>query len=423
MCDSKVLKGGKVYIKGRFVDADVVIVGWQVVAIEKGASAEGAEIIDCEGCYIMPGLVDVHVHLREPGFSHKERIETGSAAAARGGYTTVFSMPNLYPAPDTMENLKLQLDIINRDARIKVIPYGTITKGQKGRGELVDFQELACSVGGFSDDGRGVQEEALMREAMLRVKPTGRKIVAHCEVEALLNGGYIHDGEYCRRNGHKGISSESEWQQVERDLRLVEETLCPYHICHMSTKESVELLRQAKSKGLPVSGETAPHYLLLTDEDLQDEGRFKMNPPLRSREDQLELLNGIIDGTIQVIATDHAPHSLEEKSRGLKGSAMGIVGIETAFPLLYTYLVKRGIISLEKLVELMSVNPRRLFGLEEGLAVGADADIVVMNLNKESIIDRKDFISMGVATPFEGWRVDAAVELTLVNGDIRYRAE
>lgn len=417
----KLLKGGKVYQKGAFIEADVLIVEEQIVAIQPGAAAQGVEVIDCSGCYVMPGLVDVHVHLREPGFSHKETIASGTLAAAHGGYTTIFSMPNLNPAPDTMEHLAEQQQAIARTARIKVIPYGTITRGQLGRGELVDFQGLAPVVGGFSDDGRGVQEEALMREAMLRVKPTGRKIVAHCEDESLLHGGYIHDGAYARAHGHRGISSESEWRQVERDLRLVEETGCPYHICHISTKESVALLREAKRKGLPVSGETAPHYLLLTEEDLREEGRFKMNPPLRSREDQMELLNGILDGTLEVVATDHAPHTAEEKSRGLEKSAMGIVGIENAFQLLYTYLVRRGVISLEKLVELMSVNPRRLFGLEEGLAVGAAADVVIMDLESEQEIDPESFLSMGRATPFAGWSVRAEVVMTLVNGQVVYR--
>lgn len=421
--ETKLLKGGKVYVGGTFVEADLLIVGWQVVAIGRDLAADGAEVIDCSNRYIMPGLVDVHVHLREPGFTHKETIASGTAAAARGGYTTIFSMPNLSPAPDSVEHLGVQQEAIARTARIKVIPYATITQGQMGRGELVDFTALAPSVGGFSDDGRGVQEEALMREAMLAVKPTGRKIVAHCEDESLLRGGYIHEGQYAREHGHRGISSESEWRQVERDLKLVDETGCPYHICHISTKESVELLRAAKAKGLPVSGETAPHYLLLTDADLQEEGRFKMNPPLRSREDQLALLNGLLDGTLEVIATDHAPHTAEEKGRGLEKSAMGIVGIETAFPLLYTYLVRRGVLSLEKLVELMSVNPRRLFGLEAGLAIGADADLVVMDLDAEYVIDPEEFLSMGHATPFAGWRVKGRTLLTFVDGEIVYKAE
>ncbi len=423
MGDILVLQGGKVYTEGRFVERDVVIADGRVVAPEEFASLEGARTIDCRGRYLLPGLVDVHVHLREPGFSAKETILSGTLAAARGGYTTVCSMPNLSPAPDSREHLDRQLEAIRRDAVIRVIPYGTITCGQQGRGELIDFDELASDVVGFSDDGRGVQADELMREAMLRVKPTGRKVVAHCEVEELLKGGYIHDGDYCREHGHRGISSESEWRQVERDLELVRQTGCPYHICHISTKESVELLRRAKAEGLPVSGETAPHYLLLTDADLQEEGRFKMNPPLRSREDQLALINGILDGTLEVIATDHAPHTTEEKSRGLEKSAMGIVGIETAFPLLYTYLVRRGVLSLERLVELMALNPRRLFGMEPVLEPGSVADLVVMDLDAEYEIDPEEFLSKGRATPFAGWRVKGRTLLTLVGGRIVYSAE
>ncbi len=418
-----VLKGGKVYREGGFEEATVVVRDGRVEQIGKEASAEGAEVVDCTGKYILPGLVDVHVHLREPGFEKKETIASGTLAAARGGYTTVFSMPNLNPAPDSREHLDLQYEAIRRTARIRVVPYGTITRGQMGRGELVDFEELSSLVAGFSDDGRGVQARELMAEAMWRVKPTGKKIVAHCEDESLLHGGYIHDGEYCRAHGHRGISSESEWRQVERDLELVEQTGCPYHICHISTKESVELLRQAKAKGLPVSGETGPHYLLLTDEDLQEEGRFKMNPPLRSREDQLALLNGILDGTLEVIATDHAPHTDEEKGRGLEKSAMGIVGIETAFPLLYTYLVRRGVLTLEKLVALMADNPRRLFGLEPALEEGALADLVVMDLDAEYEIDPQEFLSKGRATPFAGWKVRGRTMLTLVGGEVAYRNE
>lgn len=417
------LRGGMVYRNGGFEVSDVVIAEGRIERIAPVIEADDMEVVECAGRYLLPGLCDVHVHLREPGFTAKETIASGTRAAARGGYTTVCSMPNLFPAPDSKENLEVQLEAIRRDAVIRVIPYATITKGQKGRGELIDFPSVADEVIGFSDDGRGVQAEELMREAMCRVKPTGKKVVAHCEVEELLHGGYIHDGAYCREHGHRGISSESEWRQVERDLRLVEETGCPYHICHISTKESVELLRQAKAKGLPVSGETAPHYLLLTDEDLQEEGRFKMNPPLRSREDQLALINGVLDGTLEVIATDHAPHTAEEKSRGLAMSAMGIVGIETAFPLLYTYLVRRGLLSLERLVALMSVNPRRLFGLEPLLVEGAPADLVVMDLEHEYTINPEEFLSMGRATPFAGWLVRGRAVLTLVGGKCAYRAE
>ena len=323
----------------------------------------------------------MHVHLREPGFSQKETIASGTAAAARGGYTTVCSMPNLNPAPDAPDTLRAQAEIIRRDAVVRVVPYGCITMGQRGAGELVDFAALAPDVVGFSDDGRGVQSDELMEEAMRRAAKAGRPVVAHCEVDDLLRGGYIHDGEYCRAHGHKGICSESEWRQVERDIALAEKTGCQYHVCHVSTRESVELVRRAKARGLRVSCETAPHYLLLCDEDLQEDGRFKMNPPLRSRADRDALLAGITDGTIEVIATDHAPHTAAEKSRGLAASAMGVVGLECAFPLLYKYMVLPGIITLEKLIALMAVNPRRIFGLGGGLHVGDQADFTVLDLD------------------------------------------
>ncbi len=332
-------------------------------------------------------------------------------------------MPNLSPVPDSVEHLAEQLEIIERDALVNVVPYASITRGQKGRGELVDFEALAPQVGGFSDDGRGVQSDELMAEAMQRAKEVGKPIVAHCEVDALLKGGYIHEGDYCAANGHKGICSESEWAQVKRDLELVENIGCDYHICHISTKESVEALREAKAKGLRVSGETAPHYLLLTDEDLEEHGRFKMNPPIRSREDQTALINAILDGTIECIATDHAPHTAEEKSRGLAGSAFGVVGIEFSFALIYTYLVRRGVLSLERLVELMSLNARGLFGLPSGaIEVGQSADLVLFDLEKKSTIDPADFLSMGVATPFEGWSVYGQTLLTKVAGKTVYRA-
>ncbi len=414
----EIIKGAECYLQGEFKKCDVAIENGVIVAIKPTIEVEDGEVaIFAEGKYLLPGLVDPHVHLREPGFSRKETIASGTAAAARGGFTTVFSMPNLSPAPDSLEGLRDQYFFIERDALIEVIPYGSITLGQKGRGELVDFKAMAPFVGGFSDDGVGVQSDELMAEAMRAAKEAGRPIVAHCEVNELLNGGYIHDGEYCAEHGHKGICSQSEWQQVERDLKLVEEIGCQYHICHISTKESVELLREAKAKGLKVSGETAPHYLLLTDEDLQEHGRFKMNPPLRSREDQLELLNGILDGTIECIATDHAPHTDEEKSRGLAKSAFGIVGIECSFALMYTYLVRRGVISLERLVELMSLNARRLFGLPSGeIAVGAKADLVLFDLEEKYEIDTEEFLSMGKATPFEGWEVYGKTYMTLAAG-------
>ncbi len=401
----------------------------ETVAVEAGRIVEAAEpgagdrVVDCRGLHLVPGLVDVHVHLREPGFEYKETIATGTAAAARGGYTAVCAMPNLNPAPDSPETLRVELDAIRRDARVRVYPYGCITVGQRGCGRLVDFAALAADVVGFSDDGRGVQEEELMREAMRRAAAVGKPIVAHCEVDELLRGGYIHDGDYCRAHGHRGISSESEWRQVERDIRLAEETGCQYHVCHVSTKESVELVRRAKARGLRVSCETAPHYLLLTDGDLQEEGRFKMNPPLRGRADREALLEGIQDGTIEVVATDHAPHSAEEKARGLAGSAMGIVGLECAFPLLYTYLVKTGKISFGKLVELMALNPRRIFGLEGGLEAGDAADFTVFDLGAEYEIDPAEFLSKGRATPFAGWQAAGRTRLTVVGGAEVYRDE
>lgn len=347
----------------------------------------------------IPALVDVHVHLREPGFSYKETILSGTKAAAAAGYSDLYTMPNLNPVPDTLSTLQTQLDIIDRDAVIGVHPYASITMGQKGAGELVDMGALVQHVAGFSDDGRGVQSEELMREAMRRCAAVGGMIVAHCEVDSLLRGGYIHEGAYAASKGHRGICSESEWREIERDIRLVEETGCRFHICHISTKESVQLVREAKAKGLPVTCETAPHYLLLSDRMIEEEGRWKMNPPLRDVADQMALIAGIQDGTIDVIATDHAPHSAEEKSRGLEKSAFGIVGLETAFPLMYTYLVKTGVITMERLVELMATRPRKIMGLP------MDESYATFDLDAEWAIDPEQFLSMGKATPFAGWNV------------------
>ena len=355
----------------------------------------------------IPALVDLHVHFREPGFSYKETIRTGSMAARAAGYSDVFTMPNLNPVPDTVEHLQAQLAIIERDAVVGVHPYASITMGQQGKGELVDMEALAPYVIGFSDDGRGVQDEGLMREAMVRCRAVNRMIVAHCEVNSLLHGGYIHAGEYAAKHGHKGISSESEWKEIERDIRLVEQTGCRFHICHISTKESVSLVRDAKRRGLPVTCETAPHYLLLSDKDLQEDGRWKMNPPLRSETDRQAMIEGVLDGTVDCIATDHAPHSAEEKSRGLRQSAFGIVGLETAFPLLYTYMVRAGVLSLERLVELMSLAPRRIAGLPiEGCPT------VQMDLGAHYRIDSAHFLSMGKSTPFEGWEVYGKIRPT-----------
>lgn len=358
---------------------------------------------------IFPAFCDVHVHFREPGFSYKETIRTGSLAAARGGYTDVCTMPNLNPVPDSAENIKEQIEIIEKDAAVRVHPYAAITVGEKGE-TLTDMKALAPYCAAFSDDGRGVQSEDMMREAMIKAKALGKIIAAHCEDNSLLCGGYIHKGEYARLHGHKGICAESEWKPIERDLRLAKETGCKYHVCHISCKESVELIRNAKANGVDVTCETAPHYLIFNDTDLKESGNFKMNPPIRSEEDRQALIEGIRDGTIDMIATDHAPHGYDEKSRGLKDSLMGIVGLETAFPVMYTYLVKKSIITLEKLIELMAINPRRRFGLTQ------TDDICVYDLQSEYKIDPSEFKSKGKSTPFDGMTVSGKNLLTICGG-------
>lgn len=378
--------------------------------------ADGGLLSAVENYIIVPGLCDVHVHFREPGFSYKETIASGSAAAAHGGYTAVCTMPNLSPVPDSAEHLQVQLDAIKRGAAIKVLPYGAITVGEKGE-KLADMEAMSDKVCAFSDDGKGVQNDEMMREAMTAAKRLGKIIAAHCEDNSLLFGGYIHDGEYARMHGHRGISSASEYKQIERDLRLAEETGCAYHVCHISTKESVELIRQAKARGVNVTCETAPHYLVLCDEDMQEDGRFKMNPPLRSREDKKALIEGIKDGTIDMIATDHAPHSAEEKGRGLEKSLMGVVGLETAFPVLYTELVKKNIITLERLVELMSFKPKERFGID------TNNDFAVFDISEAYKIDPEDFLSMGRATPFAGREVFGRCLLTVHNEKVVYKAE
>ena len=363
---------------------------------------------------VFPGFCDVHVHFREPGFSYKETIASGSRASARGGYTAVCTMPNLNPVPDSVENLSIQLKMIEDPACIHVYPYGAITVGEKGE-VLADLEGMAPNVIGFSDDGRGVQSDDMMREAMLRAKRLDKMIVAHCEVNELLRGGYIHDGEYARLHGHRGICSESEWTQIDRDLKLVEEIGVKYHVCHISTKESVDIIRKAKARGVDVTCETGPHYLVLTDMDLQEDGRFKMNPPLRSEEDRKALVEGIVDGTIDMIATDHAPHSAEEKGRGLEKSAFGIVGIEIAFQTMYTHLVKPGIITLEKLIDLMAIAPRKRFGIPMG------EDYCVWDLSAEEAVDPEEFLSMGKATPFAGHKLLGKCLLTVCDGKTVYQ--
>lgn len=376
---------------------------------------------EIDGKVILPGLADAHVHLREPGFFYKESIATGSESGARAGYTALFAMPNLSPVPDSLSHLREEQDAISRTAKTGVYPYAALTVGERGE-ELSAIEELAPHVIGFSDDGRGVQSEALMREAMLRVKACGKVIAAHCEVNDLLRGGYIHDGAYARTHGHKGICSESEWKMVERDVALAEETGVSYHVCHVSAKESVEIIRRAKARGVDVTCETAPHYLLLTEDDLKEDGRFKMNPPIRTAEDRAALVEGLADGTVDMVATDHAPHSDEEKSRGLAGSLMGVIGLEFAFPVLYTGLVATGRISLHRLVEAMSAAPLARFGLPGGdIRDGAPADLAVFDLSREWTVRGRDSASKGSSTPFEGMKVRSKNTMTILNGEIIWK--
>ena len=384
-------------------------------AIRASISTPELSIFDDSRYTVFPGFCDVHVHFREPGFSYKETMVTGSQASARGGYTAVCTMPNLKPVPDSVENLAQQLKLIEEGSCIHVYPYGAITVGEQGE-VLADLEGMAPNVIGFSDDGKGVQSDEMMRQAMLRAKALGKMIVAHCEVNDLLRGGYIHEGRYAREHGHRGICSESEWAQIARDLELVKETGCAYHVCHISTKESVDIIRKAKAEGVDVTCETGPHYLTMDDSFLKEEGRFKMNPPLRSAEDREALIQGIIDGTIDILATDHAPHSAEEKAKGLEKSAFGVVGIETAFPICYTYLVKSGIITLEKLIDLLVTNPRNRFGIPNG------SDFTVWDLEAIDVVDPADFLSLGKATPFEGWQIQGKCIATVCDGKVVYKA-
>ena len=412
-----IIKGG--YVVGRGVE-DILIVDGRIAERGENIVAEaGDKIISAEGLMVAPAFVDVHVHLREPGFGYKERIATGSMAAARGGYSTVCSMPNLNPVPDSVENLKVQQDIIDSDAKIEVLPYAAITIGRKGE-ELVDVAALHDKVCAFSDDGSGVQVDGMMERAMTEAVKHDALIAAHCEVEELLKGGYIHDGEYARQHNHKGICSESEWEQVRRDIEIAERVGCRYHVCHISTKETVQLVREAKARGVKVTCETGPHYLIFSDMDLQEDAHWKMNPPIRSAEDRAALIEGIKDGTIDMIATDHAPHSVEEKSRGLKDSAMGIVGLETAFAALNTHLVRKGVITLEHLVKIMSENPRKVFRIEGGIEVGQRADVVLLDVNREWRVDSDKFYSMGKITMFDGREMTGDVVMTIHRGEVVY---
>ncbi len=403
-------RNAAIYDKGVMKRADMLLSGASL-SVFSGDITESISIF--ENVAILPGFCDVHVHFREPGFSYKETMESGSLAAARGGYTAVCTMPNLSPAPDSAENLGVQLERIKEGAGIAVFPFGTISKGEAGK-ELSDMEQIAENVIGFSDDGRGVQSEEMMRTAMQRAKALGKPISAHCEDNSLLYGGYIHDGEYARAHGHRGICSESEYKPIARDIELVRELGTDYHVCHISAKESVKLIRKAKSEGVNITCETGPHYLLLDDTRLEENGRFKMNPPLRSPADREEMVRGLLDGTVDMIATDHAPHSAEEKGRGLEKSAMGVVGLETAFPLMYTHFVKTGKMTLERLAELMSKNPRARFNID------SDPGFTVFDLSDSYEINPEDFLSKGKSTPFEKERVFGRCLITVYGGKAVY---
>ena len=415
------LKGGQVYDHGQLVAMDIEVTDGIVTGRGQAISSNADKVFDCRGLAVFPGFADVHVHLREPGFSCKETIETGTKACARGGYTVVGAMPNLNPAPDSDEHLRVQEDMIAQQAVIRVLPYASITLGQKGEGELTDIEGLASRVMGFSDDGRGVKEADTMRAAMEKCVAADSIIAAHCEDMSLIPaGGAIHDGAFARAHGIPGIPSESEWGPIARDVELVKETGCRYHVCHVSAKESVEIIRKAKAEGVNITCETGPHYLLMCQDDLQDLGRFKMNPPLRDKADMEALVEGILDGTIDMIATDHAPHSDEEKGKGLAKSAMGVVGIETAFPLMYTYFVETGRMTLEALIDRMVYAPRKRFRLDGGIELGDRAELTVFDLNADKVVDPADFLSKGKATPFEGWKVHAECKLTICGENVAY---
>lgn len=408
---------------GVFRAADVLLSGGRIVSIGDRISCPADAVsIDLHKAVLFPGFVDVHVHLREPGFSYKETIRTGTLAAAHGGFAHVAAMPNLDPVPDCAAALAVQRAIIEKDALVHVHPYGAVSVGEKGE-QLADLDGLAPGVIAFSDDGRGVQSESLMREAMMQCRRLGKILAAHCEDNSLLHGGYIHDGAYARAHGHRGICSESEWGPIARDLRLAEQTGCAYHVCHVSTKESVALIRAAKRRGVDVTCETAPHYLTFTDEDLQEDGRFKMNPPLRAREDRDALIEGLLDGTIDMLVTDHAPHSREEKARGLEKSAMGVVGLETSFAASYTALVQTGILPLEKLVDLMHGAPMRRFGCGTELAEGQPADLTAFDLTKTYTVDPETFLTMGRSTPFAGCALTGVCKLTMIGGEPVWKEE
>ena len=416
------IKNGQINTrKNMTTPAEIWIEDGRIKAIGTGFSeAEFDEVFDAKGQLITPGLVDVHVHLREPGFTYKETIEAGTRSAARGGFTTVCAMPNLNPVPDTAEKLRQVYDIIRKDAVVKVLQYAPITENLRSE-KLVD-QEALVEEGAFAftNDGVGVQTAGTMYLAMKEAAKNNKALVAHTEDESLLFGGVMHAGKKAEELGLPGILSVTESSQIARDLLLAEATGVHYHVCHVSTKESVRVIRDAKKTGIQVTAEVSPHHLILIDEDIpEDFGFWKMNPPLRGREDREALIEGLLDGTIDCIATDHAPHGLEEKSQSFMKSPFGIVGSETAFQLIYTHFVETGRFTLEQVINWLAVKPAEIFGLNAGtLTVGAPADVAVFDITQTCTIDKEDFLSKGENTPFIGWKVKGETQMTFVNGKL-----
>lgn len=420
------LKNGRqINENNELVAVDLLVKDGIIIEMNECIENTEAQVYDLAGKLVSPGLIDVHVHLREPGYERKETIETGTKAAARGGYTTIAAMANTIPVPDSMESVTYIEGLLQQSAQVRVFPYAAITLGERGQ-EIVDVEALSeTSILGFSDDGRGIQEAGVMYQAMQRAKAVNKPIVAHCEDDSLLFGGYLHDGEYAKANGHRGILSVSESAQIARDIMLAQATGVHYHICHISTKESVELVRFAKAQGINVTAEVSPHHLILCDTDIvNDDPNFKMNPPLRADADRIACVQGLLDGTIDVIATDHAPHHEDEKAWGIETAPFGIVGLETAFPLMYTKFVKTGKMTLKQLIDCMSTKPANIFNLPYGtLEVGAAADITIIDLDKEMEIDSSQFLSKGKNTPFNGYNVTGWPVMTLVGGRVAYKDE
>ncbi|HLS66663.1 MAG TPA: dihydroorotase [Pseudogracilibacillus sp.] len=420
---TKLTNAVRLVSEDKFERCELLLEDDKVVAIDTIVEAEADQIIDCGGNVVLPGFIDVHIHLREPGGEAKETIKTGTEAAARGGFTTVCAMPNTNPVPDNEETVRDILQRIEKDAVIRVLPYAAITKGLQGK-ERTNITELSkLGVFAFTDDGVGIQTAGQMYEAMVEAAKNDMTIVAHCEDNSILYGGAVHEGDVSKRLDMPGILNACEAVHIARDVLLAEAANCHYHVCHVSTKESVRVIRDAKRAGIRVTAEVTPHHLLLTEDDItEDDANYKMNPPLRAKEDRDALIAGLLDGTIDFIATDHAPHTEVEKEAGILRAPFGIVGLETAFPLMYTHFVKTGKMTFRQLVDYFTKKPAEVFGLPYGmLQVGSIADLTVVDLENEMTIDKTTFYSKGKNTPFDGWNVYGNPLLTIASGKTVYK--